>query len=145
MTGTPTFVQPAAGLTCETAHLYYTVAENGCWVFRCIPERTGYTRIRVHGRRQNAHRAFYELFVGPIPIGLHIDHLCSVRNCVNPDHLEAVTHAENNRRVAMNRTHCAQGHAFDAANTYRYANGRRYCRTCGNESHRRRALKQVSA
>jgi len=55
--------------------------------------------MRIGGRRwQQAHRVFYQLFRGPIPAGLHLDHLCRVASCANPDHLEAVTPAENHRR-----------------------------------------------
>lgn len=63
----------------------------------------GYGRINRGGRTVPVHRYAYELAVGPIPSGLHIDHLCGVRACVNPRHLEAVTQAENNRRAGARR------------------------------------------
>ncbi|MFD7016051.1 HNH endonuclease signature motif containing protein [Streptomyces sp. NPDC059928] len=77
----------------------------------------------------------YELLVGPIPAGLHLDHLCRVRRCVNPAHLEAVTCAENLRRgtsfAAVNsaKTECVHGHPFDEENTY-FSRRQRDCRTC---------------
>lgn len=83
-----------------------------------------------------AHRWAYEAFVGPIPEGLDIDHLCRVRNRCEPSHLEAVTHRENlGRGVNMiwgeraARTSCPSGHAYDTGNTLRHR-GRRYCRSC---------------
>ena len=64
-----------------------------------------YGKFTVGGRMVYAHRFAYELWVGPIPDGLHLDHLCRVRHCVNPDHLEPVTHKENIlRRVHFNST-----------------------------------------
>lgn len=82
-----------------------------------------------------AHRRSYQLFVGPIPQGLVIDHLCRNRWCVNPAHLEPVTHRVNllrgdtQTRRHAEQTHCVHGHPFDAANTYRWR-GSRVCRTC---------------
>lgn len=79
-------------------------SEGGCWLWTGSITRAGYGRIRgadAHdGRTVLAHRLAYELLVGPIPQGLHLDHLCRVRRCVNPEHLEPVTLAENNRRAA---------------------------------------------
>lgn len=63
--------------------------------------REGYGLIKFAGQVRNAHRVAYELQVGPIPDGLHIDHLCRNRLCVNAAHLEPVTQAENNRRARM--------------------------------------------
>ena len=84
-----------------------------------------------------AHVFAYKLLVGVVPGGLELDHLCRVPACVNPAHLEPVTHAENLMRspvapTAINarKTHCPQGHPYVAGNTYYRANGHRHCKTC---------------
>ena len=83
------------------------------------------------------HRLTYELIRGPIPEGLQIDHLCRVRACVNPNHMELVTQSENIRRgmapsaINARKTHCYKGHPFSEENTYVSPKGERYCRTCG--------------
>ena len=97
----------------------------------------GYGRIRRNGKSLAAHRWAYEQAKGPIPEGLEIDHLCRNRACVNPDHLEAVTHAENNRRAAAARTTCRQGHEWTPENTYVW-NGTRFCRACNRDLQRRK-------
>lgn len=85
---------------------YSRVDGNGCWIWQTHIMPNGY------GRLSNwlAHRLSYVAFVGPIPEGLTIDHLCSVRACVNPNHLEPVTIAENNERGAARRPECKKGH-----------------------------------
>lgn len=74
------------------------VDESGCQIWQGAPGLNGYGRLSIDGRLTLAHRASYEAFVGPIPSGLTIDHLCRVRMCINPEHLEPVTRAENTRR-----------------------------------------------
>lgn len=93
-----------------------------------------------------AHRWAYEYFVGPIPAGLDLDHLCRVRNCVNVEHLEPVTRAENIRRAFENYTHCPQGHLYDADNTYVHPNtAHRKCRKCSHERDLLRAPEKNAA
>jgi hypothetical protein len=67
----------------------------GCWLWTAAISPNGYGKFMVSGRPVNAHRLVYQLTVGPIPDGLDLDHLCRVRHCVNPDHLEPVTRSEN--------------------------------------------------
>lgn len=79
---------------------YYTVDPvTNCWNWlKCIDKNTKYGRINIRRINYNAYKVFYELFKGLVPKGKHIDHLCRNRTCVNPDHLEAVSQGENNRR-----------------------------------------------
>lgn len=107
--------------------------KTGCWEWTAAQTPGGYASFHVKGLAHAAHRVAYLLMTGPIPDGLHLDHLCRNKLCVNPDHLEPVTQAENNRRAGAARTHCAQGHEYTAANTYRRRNGSRDCRACNRD------------
>lgn len=124
---------------------------SGCWLWTGLCNPKGYGRIMVDGRHQLAHRVSYEMHVGPIQEDLEMDHLCRVRCCVNPAHLEAVTHAENSRRgeAGINqraKTHCPQGHPYSGENLYTSPNGRRECRTCWRERYAvRRSMKEAAS
>lgn len=108
---------------------------SGCWLWRGNIHKEGYGRFHVNGCKQLAHRVSYELFRGRIPEGMQIDHLCRVRFCVNPNHLEVVTGRENTLRGEgicakwAKQTHCLHGHEYTPENTYMYGRWR-YCREC---------------
>jgi hypothetical protein len=121
-------------------------ASTGCFVWTGAKNAGGYGIVPVARRSRLAHRVAYELAIGPIPEGLQLDHLCRVRHCVNPAHLEPVTGAENTRRGLASKinaererskTRCPAGHRFDTDNTYPDARGWRGCRECRNEASRR--------
>jgi len=103
---------------------------DSCWLWIAARDRkAGYGTIGYQGKVVKAHRLAYEMLVGPIPSDREIDHLCRVRNCVNPEHLELVTHAENMRRRPPT-THCVNGHEYDEANTHIDKRGAKDCRKC---------------
>ncbi len=114
--------------------------EDGCWVW--LGHRiTGYGGFWAGGKNVMAHRYAYGLFGGVIPRGLEIDHLCRDRSCVNPKHMEPVTHIENCRRgnsaqvsrvKQLAKIHCPRGHPYDKQNTHIAPNGQRKCKICAN-------------
>lgn len=122
-----------------------TINGSGCWLWPGAvtksdrPGGGGYAIARVDGKTRLLHRAMYEHHVGPIPDGATLDHLCRVRHCVNPAHLEPVTSQTNTLRgvgpTARNavKTACTQGHPYDGDNLYVDKSGRRHCRTCRRE------------
>lgn len=124
----------------KTKEKFVAIDSSGCWIWIGFTNQRGYGRYRINGRTWVAHRLFYTMYKNEIPDNLVIDHLCKVRNCVNPEHLEAVTQQENvsrgdSGRYFKSKTHCPKGHEYDEKNTRLY-NGRRYCRICDKERKR---------
>ena len=111
---------------------------SGCWLWTAAVLPDGYAALWNGRRMAKAHRVIYELLRGPVPVGLDLDHLCRVRCCVNPDHLEPVTRRENIRRgvgpvaAHMAKTHCIYGHPFSGSNLIVYSSKphHRRCRIC---------------
>lgn len=107
-----------------------------CWLWRAGKFWHGYGQFSVNNKSRYAHRVAYELEFGPVPDGMQLDHLCRVRLCVRPSHLEAVTQTENIRRgvspTALNRrlTKCKRGHDLSGDNIHVNARGYRQCRVC---------------
>jgi len=123
------------------------VGVDGCWLWTGSRCNGGYAQVRRKGRMIMLHRYVHEAMVGPISDGLDLDHLCRVRHCCNPRHLEPVTRKENIARgelrnviqeLAQARTECCKGHSYEDAYIY---NGKRYCRGCRREADRRRHAK----
>ncbi len=142
---------------CRLSNVKYSLKRNSEETWRKVLEKTDYdvetgciivpnvsndyTSVDLYSANgtskhsAKSHRVVYEALVGPIPEGLVLDHLCRVLNCVNPNHLEPVTHQENVRRgvgptaVNSQKTHCPQNHEYTKENTY-YGNGSRYCKIC---------------
>lgn len=118
--------------------------DSDCVLFTGHVRPSGYATLwsRRTQRKELVHRLSYRIVVGPIPEGYEVDHLCGVRHCINPAHLEAVTKIVNTRRSARGnarKTHCDHGHEFTPENTY-YRHDRigRICRACG--ARRRREI-----
>ena len=110
----------------------------GCWLWIGSCSTNGYAIKKINRRNYTVHRLTWEDKNGPIPAKMELDHLCRVRNCVNPSHLEPVTHLENIRRgVRATRTHCKNGHPYDTL--YIRPNGyhHRGCSQCHNEANSR--------
>jgi hypothetical protein len=130
---------------------FWAKVERGasCWEWTGARDAYGYGFFRVDSETSmvRPHRWAYEHLRGRIPDGLVLDHLCRNPSCVNPDHLEIVTQAENTRRgnAGINmasKTHCPQGHAYEGENLYVSPSGRRHCRTCGRDAMKRYRAKK---
>ena len=108
-----------------------------CWLWNGSMCTNGYGQLRIEGRRLiKAHH----FLVGRAPNGLDWDHLCRTRNCIRPDHLEAVTRSVNLRRGLQSSLspNCPNGHPYTDDNTWLDKKGHRFCRTCNREKARRR-------
>lgn len=128
-----------------------------CWTWQSSKSAKGYGEFFLNHnkvrRKIYAHRFAYELLAGPIPDGLHLDHLCRNPSCVRPSHLEPVTLQENTARgqnfTALNaaKTHCPQGHPYDEVNTEYWQNERRCiaCRRVRNRERMRRTRAEARA
>ena len=131
---------------------------SGCWLWVGNVDRGGYGTIakwKKDGRKGSraVHKVIYEILVGDVPDGLQLDHLCEVKPCVNPQHLEPVTPRENTQRSIRSRglnsvaatlrdsnlakTHCPHGHPYSGENLYVRPNGVRECRECWKRKPRR--------
>jgi hypothetical protein len=143
----------------KAAERFYQKVEkagiNHCWMWTGARLNNGYGSFRYIGKNTTAHRASYQLHKGEIPTGLHVDHICRVRLCVNPNHLRAVTQRINNLEncrtissVSFKKTHCNKGHALSGENLL-YHKGRRefpyrQCRRCKNNEQNLRRRKERS-
>lgn len=103
------------------------IAQGDCWLAQGVSKHHGYKQVKVNRVRYAAHRWVYEQMRGPVPDGLELDHLCRNTSCVNPDHLEPVTHAENSRRRMLEK--CGRGHDLTLPNA-RYVGHTKSCRRC---------------
>lgn len=120
-----------------------------CWVFQGDIAPSGYGSVHIGTHGAFAHRVAWILLRGPIPRQTEIHHLCKVRRCINPDHMQLVTRKEHMRIEGYAlQTHCIHGHLFDESNTYirRDGHGGRMCRACDRERQRRKyhAKRQVA-
>lgn len=142
---------PAPRSVEERLYAKAVAGPNGCIVWTAAKTPNGYGKFQLGVRKTGlAHRIAYELKVGPVPAGLHLDHLCRNRLCINHWHLEPVTCKENLMRgegpPALNaaKTHCPQGHPYSGSNLIT-SGGRRACRTCKNGQKRLRRAAQKGA
>lgn len=116
------------------------IARKDCWLWARTITNHGYGlhfyTIDGKSKRISAHRLMYEQLVGAIPEGLVLDHLCRVRRCVNPEHLEPVTNVENIARGLVSRNsrpYCKRGHKFTKENSQWRSSGNRFCRQCNRD------------
>ncbi len=124
---------------------------SGCWIWMegLNPWGYGTFGLTAFPGMQLAHRLSYTIYKGEIPDRLTLDHLCRVRCCVNPDHLEPVTRVVNIMRgfglpaILSRRDACIYGHKFTSENTYLQKNGKRVCRECRKRIDRARDGKRI--
>lgn len=137
--------------TWEEAFEKHVDRSGDCWQWTGTKYINGYGKISSGPQQEYAHRWSYEHYVGPIPDGYVIDHLCRNRSCVNPQHMEPVTDEENKQRglgYALRngmRTTCINGHEYTPENTYTPPNGKAIrCRECSRIRDRKRSPRKRS-
>lgn len=121
------------------------LAGDGCWEWQAGKGRDGYGRVLRYGRMVLAHRAVYELFLGPVDPNLDLHHVCQNKGCVRPAHLLPVTRKEHTTELtptslsyrSKNAQHCPYGHPYDEENTRILPSGARECRICRKTSNQK--------
>jgi hypothetical protein len=105
-----------------------------CWIWTASTKKDGYGWFSVKHKYIAPYKFAYQIIRGEVPIGLEFDHLCKKRACVNPFHVEPVSHQENIDRgkgpPQRQKTYCSKGHPFDSINTYFYMSGKYKMRGC---------------
>jgi hypothetical protein len=123
---------------------YIPEPNSGCWLWTGVLNEQGYGKMLINYRGVLAHRFSYQTFTGPLLGHLVLDHLCRVRCCVNPDHLEQVPQLENMRRAV--KPHCRRGHVFTEENTWAdEKTGIRQCRTCNRLRYLKRKAQEAAS
>ena len=131
-------------------------AAASCWGWRGQIDRHGYARSHLRNADGGVdtmalvHRITYQVLVGPIPGGLTLDHLCRIRYCVNPRHLDPCSMGENSARspfvassINRTKTECPRGHSYDAVRSSK-GGTQRSCRTCERDATRRCRLRRLA-
>ena len=115
--------------------------DEGCLIWKKAHDKQGYGVTTIDGKYYAVHILAYEVWIGDIPEGFQIDHLCFIRDCIEPTHLEAVTPKENNRRKNARITHCPYGHEYTEDNTGMSVHKvtgviSKWCRICKRRRHK---------
>lgn len=123
--------------------------EKGCWVWQGAKSPDRHARVNINSQAYYLHRVIFKAVGNRLDKSLELDHLCREPSCVNPKHLEQVTHRVNSERGEAgthlkNKTHCPQGHPYSGDNLYVFPSGGRSCRTCTRVSGRKHDLKRRS-
>lgn len=139
--------RPGNPFTWEPEEVRWRIRSNslihpsGCWLWKGSRDRDGYGRM---GKARAVHREAYRAWIGPIPEGMTVDHLCFTPHCTNPTHLQLLPNKENagRHRVSVT-THCTRGHELTPENTRVMPNGRKRCRHCTRVSERNRRRRRT--
>ncbi|MDH3603524.1 MAG: HNH endonuclease [Candidatus Tectomicrobia bacterium] len=117
--------------------------DSGCWLWQAYTNHSGYGQFRLRKTTVRAHRVMFATWIGNIPDGYEVDHLCKVRHCVNPKHLTLIDfdgHRQQGAEYLSSRDTCINGHRYTEENTRRRSDGRRDCLECHN---RRKTLSRL--